>query len=164
MTLYTSLYEHDFKRWTQSQVDLLRHGNIQLLDIEHLIAELEDLGKSSLRELESHFIILIAHLLKWQFQFNSLTDQWKDFEGKNWRKTILEQRTQIGFLLDKVPSLKSSLEMACKEAYSPARRLAIKETGLPPGCFPSDCPYTIVELLDDEFYPHHERSNSPSAK
>lgn len=38
------------------------------IDVKHLIEELEDMGKSNKRELTSHFKILIAHLLKWQFQ------------------------------------------------------------------------------------------------
>lgn len=156
MTGHSALYEQDFQRWAQNQADLLRHGNIQNLDVEHLIAELEDMGKSSLRELESRFIILIAHLLKWQCQLHTLAHQWKDFEGKSWRNTILEQRTQLGFLLDKVPSLKTSLELAREEAYPAARRLAIKETGLSPETFPIGCPYTVAELLDDDFYPNHD--------
>ena len=100
-----TLYEQDFADWTRVQIDLLRQGNTQHLDIKNLIRELEDMGKSSLRELASRFIALIAHLLKWQFQLDTLVGQWKDFEGKSWRKTIIEQRTQLSFLLDKVPSL-----------------------------------------------------------
>ena len=158
MTGYPALYEHDFERWAQNQADLLRNGKLQYLDVEHLIAELEDMGKSSLRELESRFIILIAHLLNWQYQLDALNHQWKDFEGKSWRNTILEQRTQLGFLLEKVPSLKTSLELAREEAYPAARRLAIKETGLSSENFPMSCPYTVSELLEDDFYPKRDRT------
>jgi len=161
MTSHAARYEHDFEAWAKNQADLLRHGNTQNLDVEHLIAELEDMGKSSLRELESRFIILIAHMLKWQYQFDTLTDQWKEFEGKSWRNTILEQRTQLGFLLGKVPSLKTSLELAKEEAYPAARRLAIKETGLSVETFPVDCPYTVGEILDDDFYPNQAGQLDP---
>jgi len=153
MTPHTALYDQDFERWAQTQADLLRHGKFQHLDVEHLIAELEDMGKSSQRELASRLIILIAHLLKGQFQFDKLSDKWKEFEGKSWRNTLLEQRTQLGFLLAKAPSLTAALDLACAEAYPAARRLAIKETGLPPGGFPDHCPYTIDQLLDEDFHP-----------
>lgn len=153
MNSYTSLYDQDFDRWASSQVELLRQGKAQDLDIEHLIAELEDRGKSSLRELESRFIVLIAHLLEWQYQLDTLTEQWQAFEGKSWRKTIIEQRAQLSFLLGKVPSLKTSLELAREEAYPAARRLAIKETGMPPETFPNACPYAVNELLDEDFFP-----------
>jgi hypothetical protein len=84
------------------------------------------MGKSSLRELESRFIILMAHLLKWQLQLHTLAEQWQAFEGRSWRKTIIEQRALLDFLFDKVPSLKASLVLAREEAYPTARRLAIK--------------------------------------
>ena len=157
MMTSNTLYEQDFADWTRVQIDLLRRGHTQHLDIKNLIMELEDMGKSSLRELESRFIVLIAHLLKWQFQLDTLVGQWKDFEGKSWRKTIIEQRTQLSFLLDKVPSLKSSLELARDEAYPAARRLTIKETGMPADAFPSICPYSVNELLDEDFYPSTEQ-------
>ncbi len=153
MSSQSTLYDQDFDRWTKNQVELLRQGRANDLDIEHLIAELEDMGKGSLRELESRFIILIAHLLKWQYQLHTLAEQWQAFEGKSWRKTIIEQRAQLGFLLDKVPSLKTSLELARQEAYPAARRLAIKETGMPPETFPDACPYTASELLNEDFLP-----------
>lgn len=153
MTTPNTLYEHDLEGWTRVQIDLLRQGNTQNLDIKNLIMELEDLGKSSLHELESCFIVLIAHLLKWQFQLDTLAGQWKEFEGKSGRKTIIEQRTQLSFLLDKVPSIKASLELARDEAYPAARRLTIKETGMPSESFPSVCPYSVNELLDEDFYP-----------
>ncbi len=157
MSPQATLYEQDFERWTQAQVDLLRQGRVDRLDIDHLIAELEEMGKSSLRTLESRFIILIAHLLKWQFQLDTLAAQWKEFEGKSWRKTIIEQRAQLRFLIDKAPSLKSSLELAREEAYPPARRLAIKETGMPPETFPMACPYSVNELLDEDFLPTEQQ-------
>jgi hypothetical protein len=43
-----------------------------------------------------------------------------------------------------------------KEAYEDARRLALKETGLPPETFPRRCPYTQAQVLDDGFYPDPE--------
>ena len=153
MSRHTTLYDQDFDRWASSQVELLRQGKAKDLDIEHLIAELEDIGKSSLRELESRFIILMAHLLKWQYQLDTLAEQWQAFEGKSWRKTIIEQRAQLSFLLSKVSSLKTSLELAREEAYPPARRLAIKETGMPAETFPNACPYAVDELLDEDFWP-----------
>ena len=153
MSSHTTLYEQDFDRWASRQVELLRQGKAQDLDIEHLIAEIEDMGKSSLRELESRFITLIAHLLKWQYQLDTLTEHWQAFEDKSWRRTILEQRAQLRFLLGQVPSLKASLELAREEAYPAARRLAIKETEMPPETFPNACPYTVDELLDEDFLP-----------
>ena len=50
MSSQSTLYDQDFDRWAKNQVELLRQGRTNDLDIEHLIAELEDMGKGSLRE------------------------------------------------------------------------------------------------------------------
>jgi Domain of unknown function DUF29 len=139
------LYEYDFNGWIHHQISLLKAGKTSEIDIEHLIEELEDMGKSNLRELESRFVILIAHLLKWQFQ--------PDQQSSSWRGSINEQRIQISRLLRKVPSLKPKIPTAIIDAYSDALMLAIKDTKLSKSTYPQTCPYTIEQLFDDDFYP-----------
>ncbi len=149
----SNLYEQDFNAWINAQIHLLKQGKISELDVTHLITELEDMGKSQRRELESRFMILLAHLLKWQFQLNQLNSQFKEFEGKSWRKTIIEQRAQILYLLDDMPSLKRELETAILKVYPQAVLFAVEETGLKKTVFPENCPYTTEQLLDKQFYP-----------
>jgi hypothetical protein len=60
----TTLYNQDFYAWTQQQVELLRAGNLQALDIENLIEEMESLGKQQRQELRDRLGILLGHLLK----------------------------------------------------------------------------------------------------
>lgn len=139
------LYQHDFNEWIYQQIHLLKQGKVNEIDVEHLIEELEDMGKSNLRELESRFVILIAHLLKWQFQPTG--------QSNSWRSSISEQRVQLLRLLRKTPSLKRELENAIADAYSDALELAIDETGLAETTFPQQCPYSVTELLDKQFYP-----------
>ncbi len=147
------LYEHDFNTWIHQQIQMLKSGNLQQLDVQHLITELEEMSKSDVRALESRLIILIAHLLKWQFQLMTLTAQWQGYEGKSWRNTLIEQRAQVRYLLKKVPSLKREFLKVVNEVYSEAVTVAEKETQLSRSIFPMSCPYTIEQLLDDEFYP-----------
>ena len=61
------LYEKDFLAWTQQQSELLRQGRWQEVDLDHLVQELDGMGKSTHRELESRLVVLIAHFLKWEF-------------------------------------------------------------------------------------------------
>jgi len=147
------LYENDFHAWIQHQIHLLKVGKTSELDIENLIEELKDMGRSNVRELESRFIILIAHLLKWQFQLNQLQTQWQKFEGQSWRKTIIEQRSQISYLLEDMPSLNRMLQNTVIKTYPKAVRFAVDETNLPESTFPEHCPYTVTQLLDKQFYP-----------
>jgi hypothetical protein len=153
MNNLTIEYDRDFDSWIQQHITLLKQGRVNEIDVEHLIIELEDLGKSNLRELENRLIILIAHLLKWQFQLKQLAERWQEFEGRGWRKTIIEQRLQIHKLLKNIPSLKTHLQDSIVEAYPYAVELAVRETKLPLSTFPNQCPYVIGQLLDHEFYP-----------
>lgn len=141
----TELYEYDFNEWIAQQVALLKQGRVSEIDAIHLITELEEMGKSSLRESESRFIILIAHLLKWQFQPNQ--------QSSSWRGLINEQRLQLSRLLRKVPSLERELSNTVVEVYSDALELAVDDTGLAAAVFPTTCPYSMEQLLDKTFYP-----------
>ena len=148
-------YEQDFQQWIEHHITLLKEGRFNEIDAEHLIEELEDMGKSNVHELESRLIILIAHLLKWHIQLPIMKTQriYEDYDGKSWRKTIIEQRAQIIYLFKKVPSLKSKTQNAINNTYSEAMTLAVDETGLPESLFPIECPYTVEQLLDKSFYP-----------
>ncbi len=149
-------YESDFYAWLNHNITLLRERRLAEVDVDNLIEELVDMGREKRGELVSRFIILIAHLLKWQFQLQQLSSRWQEFEGKSWRKTIIEQRLQIENKLEDNPSLKSYLDEAVYKAYPKAVVFAVKETGLQKSLFPDNCPYTIAQLLDYDFYPQSE--------
>jgi hypothetical protein len=153
MTDPSSLYQTDFSAWVQRQVELLRSGRFAELDVEHLLEELGDMGKSERRELQSRLLILLAHLLKWEHQFPMLSERWREFDGRSWRATILEQRKQLAILLRQSPGLKAIFCDLIDAAYPDAVDLASKETGLSPSTFASHCPYRCEQLLEDDFFP-----------
>ena len=111
------------------------------------------MGKSNHRELESRLVVLIAHLLKWELQLNQLQDQWKEFDGRSWRKTIIEQRMQIERLVEDCPSLISQFDTILQQAFPIALKLVYKENQLPPATFPQECHYSSEQLLDENFLP-----------
>ena len=153
MTDLATLYQTDYAAWARRNAELLRERRFDALDIEHLMEELSDISKSDRRELHSRLLVLIAHLLKWEFQYQDLTDRWREFKGDSWRSTIIEQRDQIAGLLQESPGLKSQLNEAIAGAYSAAVKLAHKETRLPLTTFPVVCAYRADQLLDDDFFP-----------
>ncbi|WP_008313762.1 DUF29 domain-containing protein [Leptolyngbya sp. PCC 6406] len=140
-----TLYEQDFYSWAFQQASLLRQGQFGQLDLPHLLEELEDLGNRHYDQLESRLAQLIAHLLKWQVQ------HWK--RTNSWRATIRVQRTSIAKLLRRNPGLKARLEEAMLESWPEGRDLAIAETDLPDGQFPEDCPFTLNQVLSEDFWP-----------
>jgi hypothetical protein len=146
-------YETDFNHWIQHQIELLKQGRMNEIDVVHLIEELEDMGKSNKRELASRLVPLISHLLKWKYQYQQLQDRWKTFTGGSWRGTIKVQREQFNSLLADSPSLKRELSEAIIKAYPIAMEVASDETGLPQSTFPEKCPFSMEQLLDKHFYP-----------
>jgi len=139
-----SLYEQDFYAWIHHHIKLLKQRKFAEIEVEILIDELESMAKRDRRELISHLVILILHLLKWQFQ--------PLHRSHSWRSSIVEQRYQIHSQLEESPSLRAYLSEAMLKAYPKAVELASKESGLPASTFPEDCPYSLEQLLNDEFY------------
>lgn len=142
-----NLHDRDFYAWTQQQAALLKAGRLAELDIEHLIGEIEGMGASERRELINRLAVLLAHLLKWEYQ--------PTHRGRSWQLTIKEQRRQLRRLLDDNPSLKTKLDEFVPEAYGDAMILAAKETGFEESVFPERCPYGWVDITDPDFLPGH---------
>jgi hypothetical protein len=143
-----TLYETDFHAWTQTQAMMLRDRQWEKIDLVNLIEEIESLGRQQRQEFRHRLSILIGHLLKWQFQ--------PERRSRSWLATIRVQRIDLADLLEDNPSLKPYLEEALGRAYLKGVALAVGETDLPQGIFPVNCPYSLVEVLADRFYPGDE--------
>ena len=139
------LYDTDFFEWTVRNAELLRAGRVEEVDIEHVAEELEDMGKSQRRALESRLEVLLAHLLKWKHQ--------PDGRGSSWKGTIRLQRSKIQKLLREMPSLRLILPEALPDAYENAVIRAAAESGLAEETLPGKSPFTIDQILDAGFYP-----------
>ena len=140
-----NLYETDFYAWTQEQALLLRQQQWSQLDLFNLIEEIESLGKQQRQELRNRLMVLMGHLLKWEYQ--------PQRRSRSWLVTIRVQRLDVSELLEENPSLKPYLEEALQKAYTKGVLLAVEETELPKRIFPSECPYSLAEILEDSFYP-----------
>lgn len=138
-------YEKDFYSWTQEQAELLKNGRFSELDIDNLIEEVESMGRSEKRELESRLTILLLHLLKWKFQ--------EVRRGRSWQLSIDEQRIQFEKTLNENPGLKPALDQIIKDAYKLAVIKAARETKISKAVFPECCPWNLVQLIEEGFYP-----------
>lgn len=145
MARITAAYDENFYAWTQEQARLLRNGDVRLIDIENVAEEIESIGRNDRRELESRLTVLLAHLLKWQFQPTQ--------RSTSWQRTILEQRRRIAKLLQESPSLAGLRDKALSGAFPDAREDAALEAGLAIEALPQSCPYAIDQILDRAFLP-----------
>lgn len=142
---HKNLYETDYYQWIQTTLEKMRDGDYENLDWENLIEEIEDMGKSERRRLENNLVVILLHLLKWDYQ--------RDKRSGSWKSSILEHRRRICKALKDSPSLKPYLEQVWDECYADALKQASAETGIPEENFPSSCPYTILQVLDAKFIP-----------
>ncbi|MEY8768775.1 DUF29 domain-containing protein, partial [Francisella philomiragia] len=143
----SNLYEKDFYKWTLQTAQMLKEKSFTKIDIKHLIEEVESMGASDYRELRSRLIILIAHLLKWEYQPKE--------RSSGWIGTIEEQRIQLQGLIDQSPSLNNKA-ISCLENntnYMKSLNIASRETMIPKKAFPQELPYSLSEILDDDFFP-----------
>jgi hypothetical protein len=139
----SATYQTDIVAWASEQAALLRAGRLDQLDLQHLADEIEDVGKSEQREFASRMAVLLAHLLKWQFQ--------PEFRGASWQATIKTQRDRVAKRLQKTPSLQPLLndEDWRMDVWADAVLLAAKETGIGFDRFPEQCVWSTVEILGD---------------
>jgi hypothetical protein len=140
-----SLYDRDFAKWLETTADQLRAKDYANLDWENLLDEIESMGKRERRSLKSNLVILLLHLLKWQYQ--------ADQRSGSWKGSIVEHRQRIRDELEDSPSLQPYLIEILAAAYADGRDRAVAETGLNAAIFPAECLYTIAQVLDREFWP-----------
>ncbi|MCG9886619.1 MAG: DUF29 domain-containing protein [Cyanobacteria bacterium] len=146
-----ALYDRDYALWLEGTIERLRDRDYSQVDWEHLLDELETMGRSDKRAIKNNLVILLVHLLKWQFQ--------PDARSGSWAGSITEHRTRIQGLLEDSPSLNKFLDEALIWAYPRARRQASDETGIALGSFPDSCPYELDLVLGDDFLPQASMTN-----
>lgn len=134
------LYTTDFYEWTQTQVKLLRSNELDKVDLEHVIEEIESLGKSERSALKNQVIRLLVHLLKIKYQPSRHT--------RSWDRSIGNAKIEIEKILEDNPSLKREMEMIFNEAYPHARKKASVETELELKTFSEKCPWTMKEIME----------------
>ena len=150
-----TLYDEDFQLWIEKTIYQLQNRQFEELDIEHLVEELRDLGKSDKTSFVSNLKILLAHLLKLQVQSDA-----PDSMKNSWFNSVDEHRERIKDSLSNSPSFQNFLPEAIEKAYPHARKLAIKEGKRAPRevRLPKEteykiiCQFSIEQILDEDFY------------
>lgn len=133
------LYDKDYCHWLETTASLLKNERFSVLNIPNLLEEIEDIGRSERRAFYSNLKIVLMHLLKSKYQPEKLTN--------SGTATIVEHRQRLKKVLKESPSLKPYLDEILQDCYQDARELAPAETGLDINCFPSEIPFTGLEIL-----------------
>jgi hypothetical protein len=141
-----TLYDTDFVEWTARTAELLRQGRFDEVDLEHVVEEIEDLGRSERLAMRSQLRRMLAHLIKMRIQ--------PERAGASWRGSVASARIEILDRITDSPSLRRHAETSLPRLYREAVELALAETNLAAHAkeldIPAKCPYTLDELLQGD--------------
>jgi predicted unusual protein kinase regulating ubiquinone biosynthesis (AarF/ABC1/UbiB family) len=140
-----SLYEADNEQWLAQTLKLLKEKQLENLDLEHLIEELEAVGRRDKLTVESFLEQIIRHLLLLQY--------WEDqyeYNANHWQAEIISFKIQLNEYLSQ--NLRNHLQENQAKIYQKALKYVNRKTGMKIH-FPEDCPYTLEQLLNQDWLP-----------
>jgi hypothetical protein len=140
------LYDRDVLEWSIRQAERLRRiargERVNDVDWDHVIEEIEEVGRSELRAVRSLLERALEHLLKAAgWPHSREVDHWLA-EATNFADQAAE---------DFGPAMRQHLDI--EKLYSRAMRLArtSRIDGTAPAPLSDECPFTLDELLDEAF-------------
>jgi hypothetical protein len=144
-------YDDDFYAWTQYQAEVLRSMPTpdNRFDRENVAEEIEDLGKNYRDAVRSQVRRILEHFLK-------LAHSPAGDPRYGWMGSIAEARAQLDDKLS--ATLRQDIETALPRLYRNARKQAelglheFKEAAAAVS-LPAECPYTVDQILADDWYP-----------
>lgn len=139
------LYEVDELLWRETQMRLMQENRYSELDYDCLFQMLLEMGISEKRSVEGMGRILIMHLLKLKYQPEKKTKSW--FTSVRISRRDLKLLTTSGS-----KTLYNYFVENMADIYRLARDLALSETGLSEKIIPKDNPFSVEEILDDNFF------------
>jgi hypothetical protein len=107
-----NLHDRDLNLWIEEVILKIQNKNFSEMDWDNLLIEIEDMGASQKRALDSYTQRLIEHILKlkyWKFELLNCQRGWM-VEVSNFRKSINR-------ILKKNPSLKNYLEQEYEDIF-----------------------------------------------
>ncbi len=144
-------YEDDFYAWTQYQAEVLRtlRTRDNRFDREHLAEEVEDLGNSYRDAACSQVRRVLLHLLK--LAYSPARDPRSD-----WMDAIDDARAEIDDKL--TPTLRRDIEETLPRLYANARKRVLRDLEKygehqAAQSLAAECPYTIDQILAEDWYP-----------
>jgi Domain of unknown function DUF29 len=144
-------YDDDFYAWTQYQAEVLRSLKTRdnRFDREHVAEEMEDLGRSYRDAVRSQVRRILEHFLK--LTYSPARDP--RFE---WMGSIIEARAELDDRLSS--TLRRDIEEMLVKLYGQARKrvtVDLQKYGEEKAAvsLPPHCPYTIDQVLEDDWYP-----------
>jgi hypothetical protein len=149
-----TLYEQDYYLWIEKTIHLLETNQFSDLDLDNLIEEISDMGKSQRQSLKSYLTRLLEHLLKlayWQSE--------RKYNANHWGGEISNFRFELSELLIDSPSLKPYIEEIFDKCYQAALRSLSQRMGVQINTLPTEKIFTLAQALDEDWFPEYGDDN-----
>ena len=98
------LYDRDFNLWIEETISKIKNKDVNNMDWDNLLEEIEDMGASIKRSLDSYMQRLIEHILKLKYWHSE-----RKRNERGWRSEVVNFRNRINRILKNNPSLKNYL-------------------------------------------------------
>jgi hypothetical protein len=140
-----TLYTTDYLAWYELTLEQVKNKQINDLDLDSLSEVLENLVRDTKRSGESYLKQIMIHLL--------LLEYWEveKINCRHWAAEITNFRGELE--LDMTTNLRKHLTTTQEKNYQKALKYVIVKTQLPKNTFPNQCPYTLEQLLDEDWFP-----------
>jgi Domain of unknown function DUF29 len=141
------LHEQDFAAWLDLQVAALRDRRFGDLDLGNLIEEVESIRRAEVRSVEHHARVVVGQLL--QLAHSTLGDP-----RRSWKSTANSHRDELETRL--TPTLRQELQTGLDEVYTRGHEIAatvLETEGTDREWLPRTCPYTLAEILEENWFP-----------
>ncbi|MEH1862146.1 MAG: DUF29 domain-containing protein [Nostoc sp.] len=149
-----TLYDQDYYLWLRTTINQLRTSQFSSVDLDNLIEELEDMGRSQKRTVKSLLIRLFEYLLKltyWNVEGERNEGHWKG-EIRTFRREIKDE-------LKDSPSLKPYILEIFDKCYQDARTEASDHCQLAIDIFPSIPIGSLEQILDENWFPEYNHNH-----
>lgn len=136
------LHKSDFNLWLEQIARAIQNRNIEAMDWDNLLDEIEDMGASQKRALDSYTQRLIEHILKLKY-WHSEVERCRN----GWMQEVTNFRNRINRILKKNPSLKNYLAAEYPDIYQDAVKVMKFQFEIPNDNF-----VPLNRVMEEDFY------------
>jgi hypothetical protein len=136
------LHERDFNLWIEAIKLKIQHQDFKDMDWDNLIDEIDDMGASQKRALDSYLERLIEHILKLKYWQSEL-----DRCRNGWMREVTNFRNKINRIIKKNPSLKNYLASEYSDIYQDAIETMGFEFEIPEDSF-----IELEQIMQDNYF------------
>jgi hypothetical protein len=125
-----NLYKSDYLAWYEMTLEQIKNNQLNVRDTKRS-------GESYLRQIIIH-LLLIEY---WELE---------SINRRHWAAEIVNFRSELE--TDMTTNLRKHLNEEKENNYQKAIKYVIAKTGLKKNIFPDQCPYTLEQLIDDDWF------------